>query len=102
MGCNGSLTVAARTATASFIHITVSGALCTCHDQDAFCVLKSHLASSEVKDEIDQDALHGEEPAQHSGGVPQVTKLHVDLIEKLAKGASRLDLANDVKAWHHW
>ena len=74
----------------------------TCHDQDAFCVLKSHLASSEVKDEIDQDALHGEEPAQHSGGVPQVTKLHVDLIEKLAKGASRFDLANDVKAWHHW
>ena len=68
----------------------------------ALCVLKSHLASSEVKDEIDQDALHGEEPAQHSGGVPQVTKLHVDLIEKLAKGASRLDLANDVQAWHYW
>ena len=68
----------------------------------ALCVLKSHLASSEVKHEIDQDALHRAEPAQHSGGVPQVTKLHVDLIEKLAKGASRLDLANDVQAWHYW
>ena len=68
----------------------------------ALCVLKSHLASSEVKDEIDQDALHVEESAQHSGGVPQVTKLHVDLFEKFVKGASRLDLANDVKAWHDW
>ena len=56
----------------------------------ALCVLKSHLASSEVKDVIDQDALHGEEPAQHSGGVPQVTKLHVDLFEKFVKGAHDL------------